>query len=120
MMHMQAIPRAALVLLATLTLTTNHASAQTQAPSPEAYGGLEWRLIGPFRGGKSLAVVGHPTETGVFVMGVTNGGGLWRTDDAGTTWHNISDGYFTTTSISAVAMSPASYTHLTLPTNREV
>ena len=41
MMHMQAIPRAALVLLATLTLTTNHASAQTQAPSPEAYGSLE-------------------------------------------------------------------------------
>jgi photosystem II stability/assembly factor-like uncharacterized protein len=103
MMHMQVIPRAAFALLATLTLATNHASAQ--APSHEAYGGLEWRLIGPFRGGKSLAVVGHPTETGVFVMGVTNGGGLWRTDDAGTTWHNISDGYFTTTSISAVAMS---------------
>ncbi|NIX22113.1 MAG: hypothetical protein GWN07_20690, partial [Actinobacteria bacterium] len=49
--------------------------------------------------------MGHPTETAVFVMGVTNGGGLWRTDDAGITWDNISDGYFNTTTISAVAMS---------------
>jgi photosystem II stability/assembly factor-like uncharacterized protein len=80
-------------------------AAQDRSPDPAVFNALEWRLIGPFRGGKSLAVLGHPTQTAVFVMGVTNGGGLWRTDDAGITWHNISDGYFNTTTISAVAMS---------------
>ena len=66
---------------------------------------LEWRPIGPWRGGKSIAGAGHPTEPGVFYMGSTNGGGVWKTDDAGVSWHNLSDGYFGTTTVSSLAIS---------------
>ncbi|MBI4540512.1 MAG: glycosyl hydrolase [Gemmatimonadetes bacterium] len=81
------------------------APAARTAVDPSLLSVLKWRLIGPFRGGKSIAVAGHPTKTAVFYMGATTGGGVWRTDDAGTTWYNISDGFFTTTTISAVAIS---------------
>ena len=66
---------------------------------------LEWRPIGPWRGGKSIAGAGHPTEPGVFYMGSTNGGGVWKTDDAGVSWHNLSDGYFGTTTVSSLDIS---------------
>ena len=66
---------------------------------------LEWRPIGPWRGGKSIAGAGHPNEPGVFYMGSTNGGGVWKTDDAGVSWHNLSDGYFGTTTVSSLAIS---------------
>jgi photosystem II stability/assembly factor-like uncharacterized protein len=66
---------------------------------------LRWRPIGPWRGGKSIAVGGHPSETGLFYMGSTNGGGVWKTDDAGVSWDNLSDGFFTTTTVSALAIS---------------
>ncbi|WP_419166709.1 WD40/YVTN/BNR-like repeat-containing protein [Candidatus Palauibacter sp.] len=66
---------------------------------------LEWRPIGPWRGGKSIAGAGHPTEPGVFYMGSTNGGGVWKTDDAGVSWHNLSDGYFGTTTVSSLAIA---------------
>ena len=65
---------------------------------------VKWRSIGPFRGGRSNAacgVVGHP-ET--YYMGTT-GGGLWKTDDMGISWRNVSDGYFKTGSVGAVAVA---------------
>ncbi|MEM9390696.1 MAG: glycosyl hydrolase, partial [Bacteroidota bacterium] len=67
------------------------------------YSGLEWRNIGPFRGGRSAAVTGVPGKPNLFYFGAT-GGGVWRTTDAGNTWENISDGYFGG-SIGAVAVS---------------
>ncbi len=73
------------------------------AYDPSLYEGLKYRLVGPFRGGRSTTVVGVPAEPHMFYMGTT-GGGVWRTDDAGTTWRNISDGYFGG-SIGAVAVS---------------
>ena len=57
------------------------------------YNGIEWRSIGPFRGGRSAAVTGVPGKPNLYYMGAT-GGGVWRTTDAGNTWDNISDGYF--------------------------
>ncbi len=66
--------------------------------------GLTWRMLGPHRGGRSVAVAGHPTETGTFYFGAC-AGGVWKTTDAGSTWMNISDGYFNTSAIGALAVS---------------
>lgn len=57
------------------------------------YKGLEYRLIGPFRGGRSAAVTGVPGDPNLFYFGST-GGGIWNTKDGGRTWDNISDGFF--------------------------
>lgn len=68
--------------------------------------GLTWRMIGPHRGGRVVAVAGHPTETGTFYFGAC-AGGVWKTTDAGATWRNISDGFFNTSAIGALAVSPS-------------
>lgn len=68
--------------------------------------GLRWRLVGPYRGARVVAVAGHPTEPMTFFFGGV-GGGVWRTDDGGFTWHNISDGYFKRSSVGALAVSPS-------------
>ncbi len=61
---------------------------------PEAlYSSLEYRSIGPHRGGRSAAVTGVPGEPNLFYFGAT-GGGVWKTLDGGRSWENISDGYF--------------------------
>ena len=57
------------------------------------YKSLKWRNIGPFRGGRSVAVAGVPNNPQLYFMGST-GGGLWKTNDAGLSWENISDNYF--------------------------
>ncbi|MBG10671.1 MAG: glycosyl hydrolase [Gammaproteobacteria bacterium] len=67
------------------------------------FDGLEFRSIGPFRGGRSAAVTGVPGENNLYYMGAT-GGGVWETRDGGANWNNISDGYFGG-SIGAVAVS---------------
>ena len=65
---------------------------------------MTWRCIGPFRGGRVIAVAGHPTNQSTFFFGSVAGGG-WKTTDAGTYWKNISDPYFTTSSVGAIAIS---------------
>lgn len=67
------------------------------------YNALEWRNVGPFRGGRSAAVTGVPGKPNLFYFGST-GGGVWRSKDGGQTWENISDGSFGG-SIGAVAVS---------------
>lgn len=57
------------------------------------YNAAQWRLVGPFRGGRASAVTGVPGKPNLFYMAAT-GGGVWRTQDGGQTWENISDGYF--------------------------
>jgi photosystem II stability/assembly factor-like uncharacterized protein len=54
---------------------------------------LKYRSIGPYRGGRSAAVTGVPGKPNLYYFGAT-GGGVWRTQDGGSTWENISDGYF--------------------------
>lgn len=68
-------------------------------------GSLEWRNIGPFRGGRSCAVTGVPGKANLFYFG-SAGGGVWRSNDAGNSWENISDGFFGG-SIGAIAVAPS-------------
>ncbi|HEV7665376.1 MAG TPA: glycosyl hydrolase [Chloroflexota bacterium] len=65
---------------------------------------VEFRLVGPFRGGRVVAVAGHPYEAGTFYFGST-GGGVWRTTDGGVYWENLSDGFFQRASVGAIAIS---------------
>jgi len=65
---------------------------------------VKYRNIGPFRGGRSVAVSGVVNDPFTYYMGTT-GGGLWKTTDAGQYWTNISDKYFTTGSVGAVSVS---------------
>src|SRR5438128_1645058 len=65
---------------------------------------VKWRSIGPFRGGRSNCATGVVGEPKTYYMGTT-GGGLWKTDDMGNTWRNVSDGFFKTGSVGAVAVA---------------
>jgi photosystem II stability/assembly factor-like uncharacterized protein len=65
---------------------------------------LEWRLIGPHRGGRVVAVAGHPTEPMVFYFGAASGG-VWKTEDGGVYWENVSDGFFNTAAVGAIAVA---------------
>ena len=71
---------------------------------PALYQAMEWRNIGPFRGGRSVAVAGIPSQKFTYYFGGT-GGGIWKTDDAGETWRNVSDGFFKTGSVGAIAVA---------------
>ncbi|PWL31893.1 MAG: hypothetical protein DCO95_01525 [Roseivirga sp. XM-24bin3] len=63
----------------------------------------EYRNVGPLRGGRVTAVAGVASQPSVFYMGAT-GGGVWKTDNYGMSWKNVSDGYFPTPSIGAISV----------------
>jgi photosystem II stability/assembly factor-like uncharacterized protein len=65
---------------------------------------LEWRCIGPYRGGRVVAVAGDPIDAAVFYFGAC-AGGIWKTTDAGTYWQNISDAYLQTSAVGAIAVA---------------
>ncbi|MGH7332791.1 MAG: WD40/YVTN/BNR-like repeat-containing protein, partial [Candidatus Rokuibacteriota bacterium] len=67
---------------------------------------LRWRLVGPHRGGRVVAVAGHPTEAMTFYFGAC-AGGVWKTTDGGAYWENISDGFFETAAVGALAVAPS-------------
>ena len=100
------------VLLCLLVLASISAQAQKKTVpqtkplvtyDEKLYSGIEWRNIGPFRGGRSATVTGVAGKPNLFYFGAT-GGGVWKTTDAGNSWSNISDGFFGS-SIGAVAVS---------------
>ena len=68
------------------------------------YHGLKWRNIGPFRGGRSVTSTGVIGKPHTYYMGST-GGGVFKTTDDGITWKNISDGFFKTGSVGAIAVA---------------
>jgi photosystem II stability/assembly factor-like uncharacterized protein len=93
----------ATVVLALVAWTSGSIVAQ---PIPESmYQGLRWRMIGPFRGGRTRAVAGVPGQPGVFYTGAVNGG-VWKTDDFGRTWRAIFDSQ-PTQSIGDIAVAPS-------------
>lgn len=69
------------------------------------YQDLEYRMIGPFRGGRTVGAVGVPSQPNVFFIGVNNGG-VWKTDDYGRTWSPIFDDV-PTGSVGDLAVSPS-------------
>ncbi|HAV29030.1 MAG TPA: glycosyl hydrolase [Saprospirales bacterium] len=81
--------------------------AQTSSePSDyELYSTVNWRNLGPNRGGRSCAVAGVPEKPNLFYFGAT-GGGVWKTSDGGRSWDNISDGYFGG-SIGSISVAPS-------------
>ena len=76
-----------------------------QAVPAELFNGLQWRLIGPFRGGRAVAVAGVPGDSTTFYFGAV-GGGVWKTTDAGVVWSPIFDGQ-NVASIGAIAVAPS-------------
>jgi photosystem II stability/assembly factor-like uncharacterized protein len=72
---------------------------------PASYQALRYRMLGPSRGGRSTAVAGVVGQPHTFYLGTS--GGLWKTEDAGTTWSVLSDGVFESGSIGAVAVAPS-------------
>jgi len=85
--------------LLTLLLTTTLSAA----PDLAHFKAMKWREVGPYRGGRSAAVEGIPSQPGTYYFGSV-GGGVWKTTDAGVTWKAVSDGFFGG-SIGAVAVS---------------
>jgi photosystem II stability/assembly factor-like uncharacterized protein len=81
------------------------AAADTVDKLAEPYSGMKWREIGPYRGGRSAAITGVASDPMLYYFGAT-GGGVWKTNDAGGSWSNISDGFFGG-SIGAVAVAPS-------------
>ena len=91
----------ALVALFVVSAGASDVRAQSEGGGNEAYdpalfSGMDYRMIGPSRGGRVTTVAGHRAHPGTFYMGST-GGGVWRTSDYGLSWQNISDGHIRTT-----------------------
>ena len=77
------------------------AAPASPAVDPALYAGLSYRMVGPFRGGRATAVAGIAEQPNVFFMGTT-GGGVWKTDDAGGHWTNVTDGFLDVGNIGAI------------------
>ncbi|MEO1409338.1 MAG: glycosyl hydrolase [Bacteroidota bacterium] len=97
-----------------LSSVSTHLRAQKRLPQeveahpsfPESYyDAMQWRCIGPYRGGRSCTVAGVPHQPNRYYFGAT-GGGVWKTEDGGRSWEVLSDGYFGG-SIGAIAVSEA-------------
>ena len=84
------------------------AAADAETVDPSLFQDLKWRSVGPFRGGRVLAVAGAPNDPKRFYFGAVNGG-VWRTDDAGRTWTPIFD-QVNVGSIGAIAVAPSAPT----------
>jgi photosystem II stability/assembly factor-like uncharacterized protein len=76
----------------------------TDTVDPDLISALKWREIGPWRGGRVTAVTGVPGNDRLYYMGAT-GGGLWKTENAGISWQNISDEYFNVGTIGAIGVA---------------
>jgi photosystem II stability/assembly factor-like uncharacterized protein/outer membrane murein-binding lipoprotein Lpp len=108
---------AASIQLSALALTLAAATAPAQRPRPESaprattFQSLRWRNIGPFRGGRSVAVAGSYVDRETFYFGAVDGG-VWKTSNGGQSWRNISDfrvngGAPEIASVGAIAVAPS-------------
>ena len=89
--------------IATAQKTKSAEPIPTTKVESDKFNGIKWRSIGPFRGGRANAIAGIPQDDNVYYVGYT-GGGIAKTDDAGITWKNISDGFFKVGSIGEIAI----------------
>jgi photosystem II stability/assembly factor-like uncharacterized protein len=106
MLRRNVLPAAALIAV---LAAANAPFLESQAVAPETSGDLfkdmDWRLIGPFRGGRAVAVAGIPGDGTTFFFGAVDGG-VWKTTNAGTTWKPVFDGQ-RVASIGALAVAPS-------------
>src|SRR5687767_11214320 len=100
-----------ILIVAFVALAQKKTPAQTPVPTPaidfeKQFGAMKYRNIGPTRGGRSTAVAGTPSQPNVFFLGAT-GGGVWKTDDGGNSWNNITDGQISVGSIGSIRVAPS-------------
>jgi len=101
-----------LVILPSALLSQNRTRAadvsvpDSARPAARDLRGLRWRLVGPFRGGRAVAVTGDPTKRNVFYFGAVDGG-VWKTTNGGTSWRNITDGVSRIASVGAITVAPS-------------
>ncbi len=100
-LHNRAYTKIFLFLCFLFSLTIVHA----QTINPDFYDMLKWRMIGPFRGGRTVGAAGVPQQPNVFYIGVNNGG-IWKTNDFGRTWKPIFDDQ-SSGSIGDIAVAPS-------------
>lgn len=107
-MTRRPLPLLLLGALATVPVAAHPTAGQAGDPlvDPAHYATLDWRLVGPFRGGRSVAVAGVPGHDRHYYQG-TVGGGVWKTTNAGMSWENVSDGQLRTASVGAITVAPS-------------
>jgi photosystem II stability/assembly factor-like uncharacterized protein len=99
-----------IILLSLQGFAQKRKPVQETKPAPPAFfadkfKAMQWRNVGPFRGGRTNAVTGVPGDPITYYFGST-GGGIWKTEDAGLNWRNVSDGFFKSSSVGAIAVAP--------------
>src|SRR5213595_4059546 len=98
-------PRRVLSILVVLAAAVMAVPVAAQQFNPDLFKSLHWRSIGPFRGGRTRAVAGVPSQPNVFYIAQVNGG-VWKTDDYGRSWTPIFDDQ-PTGSVGAIAVAPS-------------
>jgi photosystem II stability/assembly factor-like uncharacterized protein len=94
------------LVLAVVSFPAVPIAAQDTDAETSLFGSMKWRNVGPFRGGRSVAVAGVADDKLTYYFGGV-GGGVWKTTDAGMTWKNITDGFLATSSVGALAVAPS-------------
>src|SRR3989338_9601471 len=92
------------IMLLVLCATASVSAAAGQTVDSSYFNLLQWRSVGPSRGGRVLAVAGDPNDRMTFYQGGA-GGGVWKTEDGGINWHNVTDGFVNTGSVGAIAVA---------------
>ena len=91
-----------LILFGLALLASDYeAISQQMTPDSTSFQTMKYRMVGPYRGGRSIAIAGHADRINEYYFGAT-GGGLWKTTDGGGTWDPVTDGQINTSSVGAV------------------
>ncbi|HUK54149.1 MAG TPA: glycoside hydrolase, partial [Candidatus Binatia bacterium] len=91
-------------MVALLAVSAGALFAQSQQYDPNLFGEMRWRCIGPFRGGRTVAIAGIPEQPNVFYIAAVDGG-VWKSTDTGRTWASVFNDQ-PTGSVGALAVAP--------------